>query len=327
MTCEVQTYFSEFHVRLNKFRIDEEFCDLAVQIEDRTFPCHRIVLASASEYFAKMLTGEFKERITGNVKLDSISVQIFEEILSYMYSGIININDRNCGELLVVSEYLGLDAVCKSCETYIKRILPMRMAYIKNTIPTMDNVFEILQYAENTGKKELSDILVDHISANLSELIAIAQNSFTNISLETLKLIVRNDLENGDPILNAIIQWVKHDSEKRSSYLSQLLQILGCYNIAGNYEKILARCVTTTSKFDDNCETDIIHTTNKKTLKNVSPLNAYVRYKTSGGLWHMGVFAVNKKFQWSAVCERDSVPLRWPGYYLSSSSAAVGSRL
>ena len=51
---------------LNAFRCDETLCDVTLVAGDssKTFPVHRAIMASASDYFKAMFTG------TGNTELE-----------------------------------------------------------------------------------------------------------------------------------------------------------------------------------------------------------------------------------------------------------------
>ena len=52
---------NELYKHFNEFRTQGKFYDVAIKIEDRSFLCHRIILASALKYFRRMFSGEFYE--------------------------------------------------------------------------------------------------------------------------------------------------------------------------------------------------------------------------------------------------------------------------
>lgn len=60
--------------------------DLTIRVGNKDFKVHRIIMASRSPYFNKMLTGPFKETAMSTISLPDEDPQIFEEFLNLVYT-------------------------------------------------------------------------------------------------------------------------------------------------------------------------------------------------------------------------------------------------
>lgn len=74
---------------------EKVLCDLTIKIGSKDINAHRIVLASNSEYFEKMLTGSFHESNSKEICINEISSSALELIIDYMYTSCLNINVHN----------------------------------------------------------------------------------------------------------------------------------------------------------------------------------------------------------------------------------------
>ena len=56
--------------------LDTEFTDIKILCQDEVFPCHRNLLATRSPVLKIMCLQDFKEGVTGEIKLDSVKPAI-----------------------------------------------------------------------------------------------------------------------------------------------------------------------------------------------------------------------------------------------------------
>ena len=76
-----------------KFDLLEVPTDLDVHVTSLVFPAHKIVLINQSDYFRKLLTGNFEERYSKKVILKDLDPQIFELVFKTMYGTPIRMTD------------------------------------------------------------------------------------------------------------------------------------------------------------------------------------------------------------------------------------------
>ncbi len=85
------------------------------QVGEKTFPCHRSVLAATIPYFRSMFSSEMKESRQKQIEIRDISSAAFEQILSYVYTATLNFTANNVHQLLyaacilrVIADFLNL---------------------------------------------------------------------------------------------------------------------------------------------------------------------------------------------------------------------------
>lgn len=155
-TCEVQllsrNYFSTFFTNLKSLQNDERFCDVELVAggeQTHVIKAHRIVLSSSSSYFEAMFGNDsFNEnREIENrrvVKIHSIDYRILKNLIDFIYTGKIEIDQINVQELLAAADMLQLPDVVAGCEnrkisfvrtsSLIKKIFQVRNSYVGNFI-------------------------------------------------------------------------------------------------------------------------------------------------------------------------------------------------
>lgn len=97
-------YSAEILTSLNVQRSHGLFCDITVIIQDKKFRAHKTVLAASSTYFYQLFT------VAGQVvELNFIRPEIFEHILTYIYSSkIVRVRSDMLEELIKAGQVLGV---------------------------------------------------------------------------------------------------------------------------------------------------------------------------------------------------------------------------
>ena len=68
--------------------------DVTFIISSNEVTAHRVILASQSEYFDRLLFGEMREAHPGaEIQLDDTPLQTFQLLLQYAYSGCLEVKD------------------------------------------------------------------------------------------------------------------------------------------------------------------------------------------------------------------------------------------
>ena len=122
---ERQQYCVEMMQRLNIQRRNEDSCDLILEVgsgDDRArLKAHRNVLCAASPFFYNALNTEMKEKKEGVIRLEEASKGLMEDILEYLYTGHVEISERNAVDLLAMADYLIIPSLrAKSCQVILQ---------------------------------------------------------------------------------------------------------------------------------------------------------------------------------------------------------------
>ena len=202
-------------VSINAFRRHKAFTDVVVCIAGCEFHAHRLILASSSPVLETMLSADMKEKAEGRINLtdSNISPVIFEEILSYMYSGKVNLTIHNVEELLCASTFLMMQALGKFCEDFLIGEL------------SSSNCLGIREIASKYACKEL---FARAESLLHKEFIEVAKSEeFGLISAEDLcKILSKDELEinNEDDILRSVLGWIDKNPGNRMQFFNEVLQ-------------------------------------------------------------------------------------------------------
>ena len=95
-----------------------KFNDVIFVVDGKEFQLHKSILAARSPVFAVMLKNDFDEKKRGKVELPDISSDAFEELLRYIYSGVIPDMDQFALELFEAADKVGFICYITSIAKY-----------------------------------------------------------------------------------------------------------------------------------------------------------------------------------------------------------------
>ncbi len=99
---------------LNRCRQSRRYCDVFLQVGNRTFAAHRAVLACAGTYF-RNLFARAPASPTAAFSLEFISPANFEKVLTFVYTGDILTDLIDVGVLYELAERLGVSELVRAC--------------------------------------------------------------------------------------------------------------------------------------------------------------------------------------------------------------------
>lgn len=99
---------------LNEQRLEGEFCDIAIVVEDVKFRAHRCVLAACSTYFKKLFK-KLEVDSSSVIEIDFLRSDIFEEVLNYMYTAKISVKREDVNLMMSSGQILGIKFLDKLC--------------------------------------------------------------------------------------------------------------------------------------------------------------------------------------------------------------------
>ncbi|XP_038603400.1 zinc finger and BTB domain-containing protein 14 isoform X2 [Tachyglossus aculeatus] len=99
---------------LNEQRLEGEFCDIAIVVEDVKFRAHRCVLAACSTYFKKLFK-KLEVDSSSVIEIDFLRSDIFEEVLNYMYTAKISVKKEDVNLMMSSGQILGIRFLDRLC--------------------------------------------------------------------------------------------------------------------------------------------------------------------------------------------------------------------
>ena len=93
MTLNKQAFQRSFNLSLGKrlsekMFLKDDFSDVKILCNGKTFPCHKVILSNQSEVFKSMLSngcGSMIEASTGEIKIKDIPADVMESLLYFLY--------------------------------------------------------------------------------------------------------------------------------------------------------------------------------------------------------------------------------------------------
>lgn len=198
--------------QINKMRNGEHFCDVELQVGKETFKVHRLVLAASSPYFAALFTGGMKESSKDAVQILGIEAGIFQILLDFIYTGIVNIGVNNVQELIVAADMLQLTEVVNLCCEFLKgQIDPL-------------NCIGIFQFSEQIACHDLLEFTENYIHVHFLEVHS--GEEFLALTKDQLIKILRSEelsIEDEYQVFLAAMQWILKDLGKRRKHVVEVL--------------------------------------------------------------------------------------------------------
>jgi speckle-type POZ protein len=137
--------------------------DLIIKCEGKTFPCHKVILASRSEVFKAMLTQEDSlERIKNEVEIKDSSPEALGSFLEFLYTD--HLKDEThyrSAELLILADKYNVESLKYKCELALSEML------------TNLNAIQLLSTASLISAKTLLKNAASYIAKNHRELVGL----------------------------------------------------------------------------------------------------------------------------------------------------------
>ncbi|XP_035667934.1 kelch repeat and BTB domain-containing protein 8-like [Branchiostoma floridae] len=222
---------------LNAMRDRAELTDVVLEVEGRSFPCHRAVLASCSPYFRGMFSSGYVEAKQERITIKEVSKVAMATILDYAYTGCLQTEPDQVQAVMSAARLLQVEFVGRNAALYMKFHLDM------------SNCADVLMYADMLGDSDLVKASEDFIASSFHQVVL--QPSFLQLSLPLLQsLLDREDLmtSSEDNIVQAALRWVGFNQEERLQHLPALCR---CFRHSAISSELLAELESKCPSTDD----------------------------------------------------------------------------
>ena len=209
----------------------DSFVDIVIKVEDKSFPCHKFVLAGISPFFFAMFTDDFSEQNKSEIEVKSVSAEVFEGILKYVYAQEHRISPENVDQYLKAACCLQIEILQSRCEEVIK-------SNLSNT-----NIIGVWKLARFLNCTDLEKDVWSKLMESILEMGN--EEEFKTLDKEDVLLILSNSyLQNGkgssrrrrrsseeevkeenmeEKVLDLVAKWVEQDHHQRAPYWKDIL--------------------------------------------------------------------------------------------------------
>uniref|UniRef100_A0A3P9JNH2 BTB domain-containing protein n=1 Tax=Oryzias latipes TaxID=8090 RepID=A0A3P9JNH2_ORYLA len=189
---------------------ENKFVDCTLKVGDRSFPCHRLIMAACSPYFREIFfTEDGKEaEDTKEVILEDVNPSILDMIIQYLYSAEIDLTDDNVQDIIAVANRFQIPSVFTVCVNYLQKKL------------SLSNCMAIFRMGLVLGCPRLAVSARNYIADRFEFLHK--EEEFLKLAAHEMFAIVGGDslnVEKEEMVFEAVMAWVRHDREKRVKFL------------------------------------------------------------------------------------------------------------
>ncbi len=198
---------------MGKLFQQETLSDVMLIAEGQSIPCHKFLLAAASEYFYNKIVEDTSFVNYGLIEIEGISFSALKVIVSYLYTGNINITEENASDVIPACKVLKLQSAYNICEKFALNaaVNPGNcIAFYK--LSMANGIQQLFAKSLSVMVRDFTEVVTG------SDFLAMSENDVADyIQNENLKI------GNEDPVFEAVVSWVRHQPQKRKSSFSRLL--------------------------------------------------------------------------------------------------------
>ena len=217
------TYRNDFMKCMDNLRRFAQYTDVTLLSGDVNMPCHRAVLAVASEYFNAMFSCGLNECTSSVVELP-MEPDTLSSIVEYVYTGEIELTAENVESLVKATDLLHLDTLKAACDTFM----------LSHVEPA--NCVGFYQFAKLYRIDQLQQKARRVMCAEFNSVARHAE--LKQLTCDELIDWIKDDdvvVENEDIVCESVLDWVRYNVDNRRSSLETILQYVRLPYCTTNY--------------------------------------------------------------------------------------------
>ncbi|TNN61520.1 Kelch-like protein 41b [Liparis tanakae] len=184
---------------------ENKFVDCTLKVGDRSFPCHRLIMAACSPYFREIFFTEDGKEMenTREVVLEDVDPAILDMVVQYLYSAEIDLTDDNVQDIIAVANRFQIPSVFTVCVNYLQKKLSVSNCLAIFRMGLVLNCHRLAVAARNyvADRFELLYQNEEFLQLAAHELFAVIGGDSLNVEKEEL-------------VFEAVMAWVRHDKER-----------------------------------------------------------------------------------------------------------------
>ncbi len=194
----------------------DELTDVRLEAEGQSIPCHKGLLSAASKFFCRKFAVNPESLEHNLVHVDDIEFETLKSVVSFIYTGYVTeLTVEKAERLIPASVNLMLPELTDMCKDFL--------------LHTMENdtsaCIVIWRIFKTNSLADLSDKAWQVMLENFQELTASDDfKSMFEIELKEYISDQRMNVENEDPVFEALVTWVTHDVDSRKSRFDSLME-------------------------------------------------------------------------------------------------------
>ncbi|KAI3375271.1 hypothetical protein L3Q82_021775, partial [Scortum barcoo] len=205
---------------------NDKFVDCVLKIQDKEFPCHRLVLAASSPFFKAMFLSNLEESKKREIVLKDVEPGIMGMILRYLYTSDINLTEQNVQDIFMVANMYQIPSIFSVCVSFLQEKL------------VLGNCLAIFRLGLLLDCPRLSLAAREFICERYQ--VVVRDQDFLQLGPGELAIIITSDalnVEQEELVFESLMDWVGHDEKNRVKDLPELLHCIRFRLIPVDYFK------------------------------------------------------------------------------------------
>lgn len=191
---------------------NDKFVDCILKIQDREFPCHRLVLAASSPFFKAMFLSDLEESKKKEIVLKDVEPGVMAMILRYLYTSDINLTEQNVQDIFMVANMYQIPSIFSVCVSYLQEKL------------VLGNCLAIFRLGLLLDCPRLAVTAREFICERYQ--LIVRDQDFHQLGPSELAAIITSDalnVEREEVVFESLMDWVNYDKDDRLKDLPDLL--------------------------------------------------------------------------------------------------------
>ncbi|KAM6990203.1 kelch-like protein 40a [Tautogolabrus adspersus] len=191
---------------------NDKFVDCVLKIQDKEFPCHRLVLAASSPFFKAMFLSDLEESKKREIVLKDVEPGVMGMILRYLYTSDISLTEQNVQDIFMVANMYQIPSIFSVCVSYLQEKL------------VLGNCLAIFRLGLLLDCPRLTLPAREFICERYQ--VVVRDQDFLQLGPSELAIIITSDalnVEREEQVFETLMDWVKHDETNRVKELPELL--------------------------------------------------------------------------------------------------------
>ena len=177
---------------------------------------HRAIVAAGSPVFHAMLYGSMKESNEKEIELSLVDTETFKALLSFMYTGKVELDTNNCYKILEAAQYFIVTSLENKCAEFIAGLLNTKNFCTIAVFANSKTSTVLLEKCNNFLKHS---IFIDQIIHN-PEFMQLPIQCITEMCGSSEICVKELDL------FIAIKEWINHQDSLPEDTLRNILQLI-----------------------------------------------------------------------------------------------------
>ncbi|KAK3607148.1 hypothetical protein CHS0354_034304 [Potamilus streckersoni] len=198
---------------LNMMRRSQQLCDVVLVADTTEINAHKVVLASCSQYFFAMFTGDLAEAKADRITLQEIDPKALVQLIDFVYTSEIHVTEDNVQTLLPAANILQITEVRDACCEFLQSQLhPSNCLGIK-AFADLHACTELLRYANTYMEQHFTQV--------------VQCDEFQALPVQQVCRLISSDrltVTSEEQVYEAVLSWVNHDFSNRREYISELME-------------------------------------------------------------------------------------------------------